>query len=61
MFVAIPAIGADTYFGIVAPSAIQVFGIFLMRRLMDEVAYSDRGARVQLVKRAPGLVPSARA
>ena len=35
------------------------FGIFLMRRLMDEVAYSDRGARVQLVKRAPGLVPSA--
>jgi anti-sigma regulatory factor (Ser/Thr protein kinase) len=27
------------------------FGIFLMRQLMDEIAYSDRGSRVQLVKR----------
>jgi anti-sigma regulatory factor (Ser/Thr protein kinase) len=27
------------------------FGIFLMRTLMDEVAYSDRGSRIQLVKR----------
>lgn len=27
------------------------FGIFLMRRLMDEVAYSDCGSRIQLVKR----------
>jgi len=26
------------------------FGIFLMRTLMDEVAYSDRGSRIQLVK-----------
>ena len=27
------------------------FGIFMMRRLMDKVAYSDRGSRIQLVKR----------
>ena len=27
------------------------FGVFLMRTLMDEVAYSERGARIQLVKR----------
>jgi anti-sigma regulatory factor (Ser/Thr protein kinase) len=27
------------------------FGIFLMRMLMDEVAYSDRGSRIHLVKR----------
>jgi len=27
------------------------FGIFLMRELMDEVAYSERGSRIQLVKR----------
>ncbi len=27
------------------------FGIYLMRTLMDEVAYSDRGSRIQLVKR----------
>jgi len=36
------------------------FGIFIMRTLMDEVAYSDRGTRVQLVKRAPGMAPNAR-
>lgn len=28
------------------------FGIFLMRQLMDEIAYSDRGSRIKLVKRA---------
>jgi anti-sigma regulatory factor (Ser/Thr protein kinase) len=28
------------------------FGIFLMQQLMDEIAYSDRGSRIQLVKRA---------
>jgi multiple sugar transport system permease protein len=43
---AIPAIGADTYFGIVAPSAIQVFGIFLMRQFLrsipDEILESAR-------------------
>ena len=43
---AIPAIGADTYFGIVAPSAIQVFGIFLMRQYLrsipDEILESAR-------------------
>jgi len=27
------------------------FGIFLMRTLMDEVSYSERGSRIQLVKR----------
>lgn len=26
------------------------FGVFLMRTLMDEVAYSERGSRIQLVK-----------
>lgn len=36
------------------------FGIFLMRTLMDEVAYSDRGARIQLVKRAPRRMRDAR-
>jgi multiple sugar transport system permease protein len=43
---AIPPIGADTYFGIVAPSAIQVFGIFLMRHFLrsipDEILESAR-------------------
>jgi ABC-type glycerol-3-phosphate transport system permease component len=43
---AVPAIGADTYFGIVAPSAIQVFGIFLMRQFLrsvpDEILESAR-------------------
>ena len=43
---AIPAIGADTYFGIIAPSAIQVFGIFLMRQFLmsipDEILESAR-------------------
>jgi multiple sugar transport system permease protein len=45
---AIPPIGADTYFGIVAPSAIQVFGIFLMRQFLrsipDEILESARTA-----------------
>jgi anti-sigma regulatory factor (Ser/Thr protein kinase) len=27
------------------------FGVFLMRTLMDEVAYDERGSRIQLVKR----------
>lgn len=43
---ALPPIGADTYFGIVAPSAIQVFGIFLMRQFLrsipDEILESAR-------------------
>jgi len=30
-------IGADTYFGLVAPSAIQVFGIFLMRQFLRSI------------------------
>jgi anti-sigma regulatory factor (Ser/Thr protein kinase) len=34
-----------------AGSATRGFGIFLMRTLMDEVAYSERGSRIQLVKR----------
>jgi len=28
------------------------FGIFLMRQLMDEIAYTDCGSRIQLIKRA---------
>jgi anti-sigma regulatory factor (Ser/Thr protein kinase) len=32
-------------------SGSRGFGIFLMRTLMDEVAYSDCGSRIQLVKR----------
>ncbi len=43
---AIPALGADTYFGLIAPSAIQVFGIFLMRQFLrsipDEILESAR-------------------
>lgn len=30
-------IGADTYFGLIAPSAVQVFGIFLMRQFMRSI------------------------
>lgn len=41
-----PAIGVDTYFGIVAPGAVQVFGIFLMRQFLrsipDEILESAR-------------------
>ncbi len=41
-----PLIGVDTYFGIVAPGAIQVFGIFLMRQFLksipDEILESAR-------------------
>jgi len=32
-------------------NSVRGFGIFLMRTLMDEVAYSERGSRIQLVKR----------
>jgi anti-sigma regulatory factor (Ser/Thr protein kinase) len=32
-------------------SATRGFGIFLMRTLMDEVAYTERGSSIQLVKR----------
>jgi multiple sugar transport system permease protein len=43
---AVPALGADTYFGIIAPGAIQVFGIFLMRQFLasipDEILESAR-------------------
>jgi multiple sugar transport system permease protein len=42
----IPFLGADTYMGLVAPSAIQVFGIFLMRSFLrsipDEILESAR-------------------
>ncbi|MGH2528758.1 MAG: carbohydrate ABC transporter permease [Actinomycetota bacterium] len=41
-----PHLGVDTYFGLVAPSAIQVFGIFLMRQYLrsipDELLESAR-------------------
>ncbi len=43
---AVPAIGVDTYFGLIAPSAVQVFGIFLMRQFLrsipDEILESAR-------------------
>jgi multiple sugar transport system permease protein len=43
---AIPAIGVDTYFGLIAPCAVQVFGIFLMRQFLrsipDEILESAR-------------------
>jgi len=32
-----PAIGTDTYFGLIAPSAVQVFGIFLMRQYISTI------------------------
>jgi multiple sugar transport system permease protein len=32
-----PAIGANTYFGLIAPSAVQVFGIFLMRQFIAAI------------------------
>jgi anti-sigma regulatory factor (Ser/Thr protein kinase) len=34
------------------------FGIFLMHKLMDEVAFSDRGSRIQLVKRLGHRTPA---
>ena len=41
-----PALGVDTYFGLIAPGAIQVFGIFLMRQFLksipDEILESAR-------------------
>lgn len=43
---AVPFLGADTYFGLIAPSLIQVFGIFLMRQFLrsipDEILESAR-------------------
>lgn len=43
---AVPFLGADTYFGLVAPSAVSVFGIFLMRQFLrsipDELLESAR-------------------
>jgi multiple sugar transport system permease protein len=41
-----PLLGVDSYFGLVAPSAIQVFGVFLMRQFLrsipDEILESAR-------------------
>ncbi len=41
-----PVLGIDSYFGLVAPSAIQVFGVFLMRQFLrsipDEILESAR-------------------
>ena len=43
---AIPPLGADTYFGLIAPSMVSVFGIFLMRGFLrsipDEILESAR-------------------
>jgi anti-sigma regulatory factor (Ser/Thr protein kinase) len=48
--------GFDADAALTAPApdlfAGRGFGIFLMQTLMDEVAYSERGTRVRLVKRA---------
>jgi ABC-type glycerol-3-phosphate transport system permease component len=30
-------LGADTYFGLIAPSAVQVFGIFLLRQYLSSI------------------------
>jgi len=42
----VPFLGEDTYFGLIAPSAIQVLGIFLMRQYLrsipDEMLESAR-------------------
>jgi len=35
------------------------FGMFIMRSLMDEIAYSDRGRRITLKKRLPVARPDA--
>jgi ABC-type glycerol-3-phosphate transport system permease component len=32
-----PVLGVNTYFGLVAPSAIQVFGIFLLRQFIRSI------------------------
>jgi multiple sugar transport system permease protein len=32
-----PSIGVNTYFGLIAPSAVQVFGIFLMRQYITTI------------------------
>lgn len=32
-----PLLGANTYFGLIAPSAVQVFGIFLMRQFIGSI------------------------
>jgi ABC-type glycerol-3-phosphate transport system permease component len=32
-----PHLGTDTYFGIIAPGAVQVFGIFLMRQYLASI------------------------
>jgi len=41
-----PLLGIDSYFGLIAPSAIQVFGVFLMRQFLrsipDEILESAR-------------------
>jgi multiple sugar transport system permease protein len=41
-----PALGTNTYFGLIAPSAVQVFGIFLMRQFIavipDQILESAR-------------------
>ncbi len=43
---AVPPLGANTYFGLIAPSAVSVFGIFLMRGFLrsipDEILESAR-------------------
>ncbi len=37
------------------------YGMFIMRELMDEVEYSERGSRLRLMKRLPGDLNEAEA
>jgi ABC-type glycerol-3-phosphate transport system permease component len=53
-----PHLGVDTYFGLIAPSAVQVFGIFLMRQFIrsipDELLESariDGASEFQILRR----------
>jgi ABC-type glycerol-3-phosphate transport system permease component len=53
-----PWLGVDTYFGLIAPHAVQVFGIFLMRQFLrslpDEVleaARLDGAGELQILRR----------
>jgi multiple sugar transport system permease protein len=53
-----PVLGVNTYFGLIAPSAVQVFGIFLMRQFlasipdsMLEAARIDGASELRILRR----------
>jgi multiple sugar transport system permease protein len=63
--VRVPALGADTLSGIIAPSAVQVFGIFLMRQFfasipdaLIEAARLDGASELSILRRV--ILPIAR-